>query len=151
MKTLRIYFYVLDLLVLAVMLFSINHAMTFHSWWTIVFFDVSIILRLVLPFLLYWKVRWRILPITAFTAIFGYFVLSNAFHNVIYRMALYPGVILHNEDLLQGESLWSGISNGELLVWCVILWTWLIPLVIYVVQLCLTYAISVNIKIVKRK
>lgn len=93
MKKLCFCFYVFDLLILAVMVFSINHAMTFQSWWPIIFLDIALLLRLAAPFLLCRRVRWRVLPIVAFTAIFGYFVLTDAFHNVIYRMALYLSLI----------------------------------------------------------
>ena len=146
MKKLCFCFYVFDLLILAVMVFSINHAMTFQSWWPIIFIDIALLLRLAAPFLLCRRVRWRILPIVVLTAILSYFVLTDAFQNVIYRMALYPGVILHNESLLQGGSFWSGLSTGELLVWCVIVWTWLMPLVIYLVQLSWDYSISIKIQ-----
>lgn len=146
MKKLCFCFYVFDLLILAVMVFSINHAMTFQSWWQIIFLDIALLLRLAAPFLLCRRVRWRILPIVVLTAILSYFVLTDAFQNVIYRMALYPGVILHNESLLQGGSFWSGLSTGELLVWCVIVWTWLMPLVIYLVQLSWDYSISIKIQ-----
>ena len=146
MKKLCFCFYVFDLLILAVMVFSINHAMTFQSWWPIIFLDIALLLRLAAPFLLCRRVRWRILPIVVLTAILSYFVLTDAFQNVIYRMALYPGVILHNESLLQGGSFWSGLSTGELLVWCVIVWTWLMPLVIYLVQLSWDYSISIKIQ-----
>jgi len=144
MKKLCFCFYVFDLLILAVMVFSINHAMTFQSWWPIIFLDIALLLRLTAPFLLCRGVRWRILPIVAFTAIFGYFVLTDAFHNVIYRMALYPGVILHKESLLKGGSSWSGLSNGELLVWCVIVWTWLMPLLVYVIQFSRDFSLSIK-------
>lgn len=147
MKTFSICFYVFDLLILAVMTFSVNHTMVFPSWWGLIISYAVFMLRLALPFLMFYKVRWRILPIVAFTLLFGYAVKVDIFENLVFRMGQYPSVILHNEDLLQGENFFcSNLTDGGFLMWCIILWTWLMPCIVYLIQFCRQYSISITIK-----
>lgn len=145
--TLRKGFYAIDLLIVAVLVLSMKHAMFFTSQWAWICSIAVILLRVALPFLMYHKVRWRVWPVVVFVAYFGYMILSGAFHDLILHMGKCPGILLHNEELLQGENLLFGnLSDGEFLFWLVILWTWLIPIMAYLVQLSQRYSVSIDIR-----
>ena len=82
-----------------------------------------------------------------FVAYFGYMILSGAFHDLILHMGKCPGILLHNEELLQGENLLFGnLSDGEFLFWLILLWTWLILIMAYLVQLFQRYSVSIDIR-----
>ena len=87
MDTLRKGFYVLDLLVLALLMVCIEHTMVYETEWGFLILDVALLLRFNCTFLLYRKEKMSLIPITIFTVLFGYVVLSGAFGNTIFRMA----------------------------------------------------------------
>lgn len=99
METLRKGFYVLDLLVLALLMVCINHTMAYETEWGFLVLDVALLLRFNCTFLLYRKEKMSIIPIAIFTVLFGYVVLSGDFQNTIFRMSEYPSIVLNIQPL----------------------------------------------------
>ena len=93
METLRKGFYVLDLLVLALLMVCISHTMAYETEWGFLSLDVALLLRFNSTFLLYRRERMSIIPIALFTILFGYVVLSGDFQNTIFRMSEYPSIV----------------------------------------------------------
>lgn len=133
METLRKGFYVLDLLVLALLMVCINHTMAYETEWGFLALDVALLLRFNSTFLLYRRERMGIIPITLFTVLFGYMVLSGDFQNTIFRMSEYPSIVL-NTQLLDNDRFVSIRYPGvEFLVRSIIYWAWLMPILTYAV------------------
>jgi len=130
MDTLRKGFYVLDLLVLAVLLVCIIHTVVYDNEWGFLILDAALLLRFNSTFLLYRKEKMSILPIVAFTLLFGFAVLSGTFENSIVRMSEYPSIVLSTQPI-GDEHICQRYLAMELLVKCVIYWAWLMPIVIY--------------------
>lgn len=130
MDTLRKGFYVLDLLILAVLLVCVIHTVVYDKEWGFLILDAALLLRFNSTFLLYRKEKMSILPIVAFTLLFGFAVLSGTFENTIIRMSEYPSIVLNNQPT-GDEHICQRYVAMELLVKCVIYWTWLIPVIIY--------------------
>lgn len=130
MDTLRKGFYVLDLLILAVLLVCVIHAVVYDKEWGFLILDAALLLRFNSTFLLYRKEKMSILPIVAFTLLFGFAVLSGTFENTIIRMSEYPSIVLNNQPT-GDEHICQRYVAMELLVKCVIYWTWLMPVIIY--------------------
>ena len=97
MDTLRKGFYVLDLLILAVLLVCVIHTVVYDKEWGFLILDAALLLRFNSTFLLYRKEKMSILPIVAFTLLFGFAVLSGTFENTIIRMSEYPSIVLNNQ------------------------------------------------------
>ena len=95
METLRKGFYVLDLLVLALLMACINHTMAYETVWGFLALDIALLLRFNSTFLLYRRERMGIIPIIIFMVLFGYVVLSGDFQNTIFRMSEYPSIVLN--------------------------------------------------------
>ena len=130
MDTLRKGFYVLDLLVLAVLLVCIIHTVVYDNEWGFLILDAALLLRFNSTFLLYRKEKMSILPIVAFTLLFGFAVLSGTFENSIVRMSEYPSIVLSTQPI-GDEHICQRYLAMELLVKCVVYWAWLMPIVIY--------------------
>ena len=130
MDTLRKGFYVLDLLILAVLLVCVIHTVVYDKEWGFLILDAALLLRFNNTFLLYRKEKMSILPIVAFTLLFGFAVLSGTFENTIIRMSEYPSIVLNNQPT-GDEHICQRYVAMELLVKCVIYWTWLMPVIIY--------------------
>ena len=133
MDTLRKGFYVLDLLVLALLMVCIDHTVTYETEWGFLVLDVALLLRFNSTFLLYRRERMSIIPIAIFMVLFGYVVLSGAFENTIFRMAEYPSIVLNTQPLDVDGDISIRYPVMESLVKCIIYWAWLMPLAIYVV------------------
>ena len=131
MVTLRKGFYVLDLLVLALLMVCINHTMVYETEWGFLALDVALLLRFNSTFLLYRNEKMSIIPITLFTVLFGYVVLSGDFQNAIFRMSEYPSIVLNTQPLDNGRSISIRNPGVESLVKCIIYWAWLMPIVVY--------------------
>lgn len=130
MDTLRKGFYVLDLLVLAILMVCIIHTVVYDNEWGFLILNAALLLRFNSTFLLYRKEKMSILPIVAFTLLFGFAVLSGTFENTIIRMSEYPSIVLNNQPT-GDEHICQRYVAMELLVKCVIYWTWLMPVIIY--------------------
>ena len=133
MITLRKGFYVLDLLALALLMVCIEHTVTYETEWGFLVLDVALLLRFNCTFLLYRKEKMSLIPITIFTILLGYVVLSGAFGNTIFRMAEYPSVVLNTRSLDVDGDISIRYPVIELLVKCIIYWAWLMPLAVYAV------------------
>lgn len=133
METLRKGFYVLDLLVLALLMVCINHTMVYETEWGFLALDIALLLRFNSTFLLYRKEKMSIIPIIIFTVIFGYVVLSGDFQNTIYRMSEYPSIVLNTQPLDNGRFISIRYPGVEFFVRCIIYWAWLMPIVVYAV------------------
>ena len=132
MDTLRKGFYVLDLLVLAILMVCIIHTVVYDNEWGFLILDAALLLRFNSTFLLYRKEKMSIVPIVIFTLLFGFAMLSGTFENTIIRMSEYPSIVLntqHTED----EHVCQRYVAMEMLVKCVIYWAWLMPIVAYAV------------------
>ena len=133
METLRKGFYVLDLLVLTLLMVCINHTMVYETEWGFLALDIALLLRFNSTFLLYRRERMGIIPITIFSVLFGYVVLSGDFQNTIYRMSEYPSIVLNTQPLDNSRFISIRYPDVEFLVRCIIYWAWLMPIVVYAV------------------
>lgn len=133
MGTMRKGFYVLDLLVLALLMVCINHTMVYETEWGFLVLDVALLLRFNCTFLLYRKEKMSIIPITIFMVLFGYVVLSGDFQNTIFRMAEYPSIVLNTQPLDNDRFISIRYPGVEFLVRCIIYWAWLMPIVVYAI------------------
>ena len=133
METLRKGFYVLDPLVLALLMVCINHTMAYETEWGFLALDVALLLRFNSTFLLYRRERMGIIPITLFTVLFGYVVLSGDFQNTIFRMSEYPSIVLNTQPLDNDRFVSIRYPGVEFLVRCIIYWAWLMPIAVYAV------------------
>ena len=132
MDTLRKGFYVLDLLVLTILMVCIIHTVAYDNEWGFPILDATLLLRFNSTFLLYRKEKMSFLPIVAFTLLFGFAVLSGTFENSIVRMSEYPSIVLNHQPTVE-EHICQRYVAMEMLVKCVIYWTWLMPIVAYMV------------------
>lgn len=132
MDTLRKGFYVLDLLVLAVLMVCIIHTVVYDNEWGFLILDAALLLRFNSTFLLYRKEKMSIVPIVIFTLLFGFAMLSGTFENTIIRMSEYPSIVLNSQHT-GDEHICQRYVAMELLVKCVIYWAWLMPIVAYTV------------------
>ena len=132
MDTLRKGFYVLDLLVLAVLMVCIIHTVVYDNEWGFLILDAALLLRFNSTFLLYRKEKMSIVPIVIFTLLFGFAMLSGTFENTIIRMSEYPSIVLNSQPT-GDEHICQRYVAMELLVKCVIYWAWLMPIVAYAV------------------
>lgn len=132
MDTLRKGFYVLDLLVLTILMVCIIHTVVYDNEWGFLILDATLLLRFNSTFLLYRKEKMSFLPIVAFTLLFGFAVLSGTFENSIVRMSEYPSIVLNHQPTVE-EHICQRYVAMEFLVKCVIYWTWLMPIVAYMV------------------
>ena len=133
METLRKGFYVLDLLVLALLMVCINHTLVYETEWGFLALDIALLLRFNSTFLLYRRERMGIIPITIFMVLFGYVVLSGDFQNTIFRMSEYPSIVLNTQPLDNDRFVSIRYPGVEFLVRCIIYWAWLMPIAVYAV------------------
>jgi hypothetical protein len=126
-------FYVLDLLVLAMLMMAVGHTVIFDNNWELLLLDYAILLRFNSCFLLYRKERFGILPIALFTLLFGYAVLTGIFDNTIFRMGEYPSIFFNSQPS-GGEYIIERHLAGEFWVKCIIYWAWLILILVYGIQ-----------------
>ena len=68
MKTLRKLFYVFDMVLLALLFFSLGHTMFRENVIIDTLLDVALLLRIVIPFLLYRYEKMAVWPTLVFTA-----------------------------------------------------------------------------------
>lgn len=130
MNTLRKGFYVLDLLVLAILMVCIIHTVVYDNEWGFLILDAVLLLRFNSTFLLYRKEKMSIVPIVIFTLLFGFAMLSGTFENTIIRMSEYPSIVLNTQHT-GDEHVCQRYVAMEMLVKCVIYWAWLMPVIIY--------------------
>ncbi|MBQ9230614.1 MAG: hypothetical protein IJ190_05450 [Prevotella sp.] len=112
MSELRKAFYVFDMAMFGFLLFAINHTMLFENWIVSALLDMALLLRVIVPLLLYKKERLAIIPLLTFALLFGVCIYMGAFHDLVINMAPFPGTLMRS----------------------IIYWVWLIPVAIYIVQ-----------------
>lgn len=130
MNTLTKGFYVIDILLLLVVVFCINHALVFAQCWPFVVLEIALLLRFNSDILLYRKERWSIVPIIGFTILFGVYYCNGIFSNTIFRMAEYPSIVLGTQD----SEVMTRNEWGEAILNGIFLWVWLMPILLYAYQ-----------------
>lgn len=76
-------FYVFDMVLLALLFFSLEHTLFREDIIIDTMLDVALWLRIIIPFLLYRYEEKAVWPITIFVALFGYVYYSDALYNTI--------------------------------------------------------------------
>lgn len=79
-------FYVFDMVLLGLLLFSLEHTMFRENMMIDTMLDVALILRIIIPFLLYRYEKMAVWPILLFVALFGGVIYSDVFYNTILNM-----------------------------------------------------------------
>lgn len=79
-------FYVFDMVLLALLFFSLEHTMFRENSIIDSMIDVALLLRIIIPFLLYRYEKNTVWPILAFTVLFGIVIYSDVFYNTILNM-----------------------------------------------------------------
>ena len=118
MDILRKWFFVFDLAMFGVLLFAIRHATYIESAFADAVLNCALLLRIGIPFLLYRKEKATFWPIVVFTLVFGFFYFSEDFYNLFDNMRNFPAIVM-------GDVAMRGVFG----------WVWLMPLVVYVIQL----------------
>lgn len=128
-------FYVFDMVLLALLFFSLGHTMFRENFIIDTTIDVVLLLRIVIPFLLYRYEKMAVWPTLVFTALFGWVIYSNAFYNTILNMGQFlyiisnpPSMTMHEYFVSPRNTIGMAIMRG------IIYWIWLIPIGTYIVQ-----------------
>ena len=125
-------FYVFDMVLLALLFFSLEHTMFREDIIIDTMLDVALLLRVIIPFLLYRYEKMAVWPIMAFIILFGYVIISDALYNTIQGMGMFPSIAFSSgpTDYMMPErdTMGMAIMRG------IIYWTWLIPIAVYVIQ-----------------
>ena len=128
-------FYVFDMVLLALMFFSLGHTMFRENFIIDTVLDVALLLRIIIPFLLYRYEKMTVWPTLVFTALFGWVIYSNAFYNTILNMGQFlyiisnpPSMTMHEYFVSPRNTIGMAIMRG------IIYWIWLIPIGTYIVQ-----------------
>lgn len=133
MNELRKGFYVLDMAVFGFFLFALNHTMYVENWIVRVALGLALLLRIIVPLLLYKKERFAIIPLVAFVLLYGVAIYADAFYDFITNMTRFPELLFgsnaSNETMVMERPV-----VGEMLMRSIIYWVWLIPVAIYIVQ-----------------
>lgn len=126
-------FYVFDMVLLALLFFSLEHTMFREDIIIDTMLDVALLLRIIIPFLLYRYEKLAVWPIMAFVILFGYIIFSDALYNTIQGMGTFPSIAFSSGPTLdymvpKRDTMGMAIMRG------IIYWTWLIPIAVYVIQ-----------------
>lgn len=132
MDILRKVFYVLDLLILALLVVCIEHTVVYENEWGFLILDAALLMRFNITFLLYRKEAMSIISVAVFSLLFGFVVLSGSFENTVFRMSEFPSIIMNSQQF-GDEILPQRYVGMELMVKCIIYWAWLMPIVTYAV------------------
>ena len=103
MKTLRKLFYVFDMVLLALLFFSLGHTMFRENVIIDTLLDVALLLRIVIPFLLYRYEKMAVWPTLVFTALFGIVIFSDALYNTVLNMGQFLSVISNSAPAMRIE------------------------------------------------
>lgn len=128
-------FYVFDMVLLALLFFSLGHTMFRENFIIDTTIDVVLLLRIVIPFLLYRYEKMAVWPTLVFTALFGWVIYSNAFYNTILNMGQFLYIISNPSSMTMHEYFVSQRNTiGMAIMRGIIYWIWLIPIGTYIVQ-----------------
>lgn len=127
-------FYVLDMVLLALLFFSLEHTMFREHIIIDTMLDAALMLRIIIPFLLYRYEEKAVWPITVFLTLFGYVIYSGVFNNTIQSMGMFPSILFGSGPSLEHYMMSVRDTTGIAVMRSIIYWTWLIPFAVYVVQ-----------------
>ena len=127
-------FYVFDMVLFGLLLFSIEHTMFRENMIIDTMLDVALILRIIIPFLLYRYEKMAVWPILLFVVLFGGVIYSDVFYNTILNMGEFPSIVLSSGPGPDYGMIYSRNTTGMALMRGVIYWIWLIPVAVYVIQ-----------------
>jgi len=128
-------FYVFDMVLLALLFFSLEHTMFREDIIIDTMLDVALLLRIIIPFLLYRYEKMAVWEILAFTVLFGIVIYSDVFNNTILNMGQFLSVVSNPAPTTLHEYLVSPRNTlGMAVMRSIIYWVWLIPIAVYVVQ-----------------
>jgi hypothetical protein len=135
MKTLRKLFYVFDMVLLALLFFSLGHTMFRENFIIDTMLDVALLLRIVIPFLLYRYEKMVVWPILVFFALFGIVIFSDALYNTVLNMGQFLSVISNSVPAMRTEHMVIQRNTiGMAIMHGVIYWICLMPIGAYIVQ-----------------
>lgn len=135
--TLRKGFYVLDLFILGLMEISLMHTFYASGYLLIVLMHYLELLRFNTTFLLYRREKMTIWPILFFTVVFGLFYVGGMLDNTIRNMAGMPEILLGTSSVgsnFYSQQILERNVCGENSVRCILIWTWLMPIVTYLIE-----------------
>ncbi len=128
-------FYVFDMVLLALLSFSLGHTMFRENFIIDTMLDVALLLRIVISFLLYRYEKMTVWPTLVFTALFGWLIYSNAFYNTILNMGEFLYIISNPSPMTVHEYFVTPRNIvGMAIMRGIIYWIWLIPIGTYIVQ-----------------
>ena len=127
--------YLFDMVLFGLLLFSIGHTMLRENIIIDTILDVALALRIAIPFLLYRNEKLAILPIMAFTILFGVVIYTNTFSNTILNMGKFASIIFSTEPSVDCHAVLEGPITEMAIMRGIIYWIWLIPFTVYVIQL----------------
>lgn len=129
-------FYVFDMVLLALLFFSLEHTMFRENIIIDSMIDVALLLRIIIPFLLYRYEKNTVWPITVFTVLFGIVIYSDVFYNTILNLGQLMSVVSNPAPTTLHEYLVSPRNTvGMAVMYGIIYWIWLIPIAVYIIQM----------------
>jgi hypothetical protein len=123
------------MVLLGLLLFSIGHTMFRENIIIDTMLDVALVLRIIIPFLLYRYEKMAVWPILAFVVLFGIVIYSDAFYYTVLNMGQFVSVVLNPTSTTLNEYLvspWNAV--GMEVMRGVIYWIWLTPIAVYLIQ-----------------
>ena len=127
-------FYVFDMVLLALLFFSLEHTLFREDIIIDTMLDVALWLRIIIPFLLYRYEEKAVWPITIFVALFGYVYYSDALYNTIQTMGHFPSIMFNSIPSLERQMMSVRDTTGMVVMRGIIYWIWLIPFAAYIIQ-----------------
>lgn len=128
-------FYVFDMVLLALLFFSLEHTLFREDIIIDTMLDIALLLRIIIPFLLYRYEERSIWPITIFVTLFGYVIYSDALYNTIQSMGQFPSIMFRSCSSLEQYMMSERNATGMAVMHGIIYWIWLIPIAVYVIQI----------------
>ena len=128
-------FYVFDMVLLALLFFSLEHTLFREDIIIDTMLDIALLLRIIIPFLLYRYEERSIWPITIFVTLFGYVIYSDALYNTIQSMGQFPSIMFRSCSSLEQYMMSERNTTGMAVMHGIIYWIWLIPIAVYVIQI----------------
>lgn len=128
-------FYVFDMVLLGLLFFSLEHTLIRENVVIDTMLDFALVLRIIIPFLLYRYDRHAIWPVLLFTALFGWTFYSNVFYNTIMNMSGFPSIVFGTGPTFERYVVSARDSAGIIIMYGLIYWIWLMPVVVYAIQI----------------
>ena len=128
-------FYVFDMVLVGLLFFSLEHTLIRENFVIDTMLDFALVLRIIIPFLLYRYDRHAIWPVLLFTALFGWTFYSNVFYNTIMNMSGFPSIVFGTGPTFERYVVSARDSAGIIIMYGLIYWIWLMPVVVYAIQI----------------